>query len=149
KEQRESVCGKAAGSVSGHRSFWGHAMIFDELVLQNFGVYRGEHRVTLTAPADRPIVLFGALNGAGKTTFMEAMQLALYGKNAKSTRGRLAYADYLARSINRYVPPTEGAGLQFAFRHRTDGREEAIRLIRTWCRSGKGIKDSFEVWRDG
>jgi DNA sulfur modification protein DndD len=77
------------------------------------------------------------------------MQLALYGKNVKSTRGRLPYAEYLLRSINRYVSAKEGAGLQLAFRHRSDGREDAIRLIRTWCQQGGGIKDSFEVWRGG
>jgi len=124
-------------------------MIFDELVLHNFGVYRGEHRVALTPSAERPIVLFGALNGSGKTTFMEAMQLALYGKSAKAgPRGRLAYQDYLARSVNRYVTPTEGAGLKFAFRHRTEGRDESIRLVRTWKPGGKGVKETFEVWRN-
>src|SRR5689334_16683947 len=114
-------------------------MIFDELVLHNFGIYRGEHTVSLTPRSGRPIVLFGALNGSGKTTFLEAMQLALYGKGVKpSSRGRLAYHDYLARSINRYVEPSAGAGLQFEFRHLTEGREETIRLIRTWNLAEKG-----------
>lgn len=125
-------------------------MIFDELVLHNFGIYQGEHTVALTPSPGRPIVLFGALNGSGKTTFLEAMQLALYGRGARpASRGRLAYHDYLARSINRYVEPPVGAGLQFAFRHRSAGRDEAIRLIRTWNASGNNVKETFEVWRSG
>lgn len=125
-------------------------MIFDELVLHNFGIYRGERKIALTPLPGRPIVLFGALNGSGKTTFLEAMQLALYGKGAKpSSRGRLAYHEYLARSINRYVEPSAGAGIQFEFRHLTEGREEKIRLIRTWMLADKGVKEVFEVWRDG
>jgi DNA sulfur modification protein DndD len=125
-------------------------VIFDELVLHNFGIYRGEHKVALTPFPGRPIVLLGALNGSGKTTFLEAMQLALYGKGAKSSsRGRLAYQDYLLRSINRYVEPSVGAGLQFEFRHLTEGREERIRLFRTWVPSDKGVKEVFEVWRNG
>ena len=124
-------------------------MIFDELILHNFGVYRGEHKVALTPTVSRPIILFGALNGSGKTTLLDAMQLALYGKGAKSTsRGRLAYHDYLARSVNRYAAPSEGAGLQLAFRHRKEGHDESIRLIRTWTPSAKGLKETFEVWRD-
>src|SRR5882672_3411513 len=120
-------------------------MIFDELVLHNFGVYQGAHTVALAPLPGRPIVLFGALNGSGKTTFLEAMQLALYGKGAKSgARGRLAYHDYLVRAINRYVEPPIGAGLQFAFRHRTEGRDEAIRLMRTWNATSKGVKETFE-----
>jgi DNA sulfur modification protein DndD len=122
-------------------------MILDELVLHNFGVYRGQHRTVLTPPPDRPIILFGALNGSGKTTFMEGMQLALYGR-ATASRGRHAYPEYLARSVNRYVSPGEGAGVELAFRYWTDGSLQPIRLKRTWHQSGKAVKETFEVWRN-
>ncbi|MBG1252217.1 DNA sulfur modification protein DndD [Burkholderia pseudomallei] len=125
-------------------------MIIDEVVLHNFGVYRGEHVVKLTPHKNRPVVLFGALNGSGKTTFLEAMQLALYGKNARvAGRGRASYLDYLQQCINRDTPPKVGAGLQLAFRHRVDGREESLRVMRTWRDTGSGIKEHFEVSRDG
>lgn len=121
-------------------------MILDEVVLHNFGAYRGQHSATLTPSLNRPIVLFGALNGSGKTTFMEAMQVALYGR-ATVSRGRHAYHDYLARLVNRYVLPTEGAGVELAFRYWTDGHLQPIRLKRTWHQAGKVIKEGFEVWR--
>ena len=72
-------------------------MILTELELQNFGVYRGSHVIDLE-PADRdsPIVLFGGLNGAGKTTVLEAVLLALYGKRTPiAKREGLRYDDYL------------------------------------------------------
>src|SRR5688572_25395458 len=105
-------------------------MILDEIVLYNFGVYRGQHRTVLTPDAKRPIILFGALNGSGKTTLVEAMQLALYGR-ATASRGRSAYHDYLARSVNRYVSPGTGAGLELAFRYWADGSLQPVRLKRT------------------
>ena len=58
-------------------------MIFEQVVLHNFGVYRGEHRIDLDVAPEKPVVLIGALNGSGKTTFLDAMQLALYGKSAR------------------------------------------------------------------
>jgi DNA sulfur modification protein DndD len=124
-------------------------MIFEEVVLHNFGAFRERQSVNLTPVPGKPIILFGALNGSGKTTFLEAMQLALYGKSAHPTsRGRLGYHDYLARSINRYATPSEGAGIEFAFRHRREGRDESIRIVRTWKSTGKGIKESFEILRN-
>ena len=55
-------------------------MIFDELTLHNFGVYGGRQSATLT-PLDRrhPVVLLGGLNGGGKTTLLDALQLGFYG----------------------------------------------------------------------
>ena len=54
-------------------------MTFDRLVLHNFGPFLGRTSVEL-APPDKahPLVLFGGLNGAGKTTILDALQLILY-----------------------------------------------------------------------
>ena len=42
-------------------------MIFHELVLQNFGVYGKREQISLTPPgSDKPIILFGGLNGGGE-----------------------------------------------------------------------------------
>lgn len=54
-------------------------MIFEEIRLYNFGIYQGHHTISLDSPDHKkPIILIGALNGAGKTTFLDALQLALY-----------------------------------------------------------------------
>ena len=58
-------------------------MILDLLTLENFGVYGGIQAVRLTPEsAERPIILFGGLNGGGKTTLLDAIQLVLYGSKA-------------------------------------------------------------------
>ena len=47
-------------------------MIIEELVLRNFGLYKGCQTVELTPQnSNRPITLIGGLNGGGKTTFLE------------------------------------------------------------------------------
>lgn len=125
-------------------------MLFKEFVLHNFGIYKGRHAVDLMPGAGRPIVLFGALNGSGKTTFLDGLQLALYGKHARCTgRGNMAYPDFLRSSINRYVPPHEGAGLELEFIHHHEGRWQTIRVIRRWSGRHESTREKLEVKRDG
>ncbi|RKZ42993.1 MAG: DNA sulfur modification protein DndD [Gammaproteobacteria bacterium] len=126
-------------------------MIIEEIVLDNFGIYKGHHVVQLTPHSPKkPIILLGGLNGSGKTTLLEALQLTLYGKFAKySTGNKMNYFDYLRRMINYHTEPSQGASLQLQFKHFREGKEESIRIHRSWHSSGKGIKETVEVKRDG
>lgn len=123
-------------------------MILDELTLHNFGVYKGEQKIVLSPAPGRPVILVGGLNGGGKTTFLDALQLVLYGRHARCVgRTRLGYAEYLKRSINRAVPPGIGAGIELVFRYRSDGRDERFRVVRTWREVGASVKEKVEVHR--
>lgn len=75
-------------------------MIIKELKLHNFGVYAGTN--VFDFKADKPIALIGGLNGRGKTTFLEAVLLSLYGKNsfAYSEGRRQTYGQYLKSYVN-------------------------------------------------
>ncbi len=125
-------------------------MIIDEIILHNFGLYQGTQRVELTPPdSNKPIVLIGGLNGGGKTTFLDALQLVLFGPHAKcSNRGSLAYPEYLSRCIHRR-PGNAEAGIEIAFRHTVEGTEEHYHLRRYWKTNGNGCKESFEVFKNG
>ncbi len=106
-------------------------MLFERLLVQNLGVFRGEHALDLV-PADpqKPIVLVGALNGSGKTTVIEALQLALYGKRAGyGWRGATAYAQYLEQVRNRNAKTTEPTVAEVTLRL-ADGRK--LRVRRQW-----------------
>ena len=52
-------------------------MIIKRLTMHNFGVYAGTNEFNFEG--QKPIVLIGGLNGRGKTTFLEAVLLSLYG----------------------------------------------------------------------
>jgi len=121
-----------------------------EIVLHNFGGYRGRHSVDVTPPSpDRPVILFGGLNGAGKTTLLDAMQLALYGKRARCAgRGNLGYDDYLLACINRSALAGEGAALELCFDATFDGGTSTFRVHRSWEPSGNGVRDHLMVSRD-
>lgn len=125
-------------------------MIFKKLTIENFGIYQGEHVVDLQVKDGKPIVLFGALNGGGKTTFLDALQLVLYGKHAKcSNRAGLAYGTFLASCKNRFADKDAPVRLSLSFKHQTDNCTRVFEVERSWM--GKGLsepKDKVKVWCD-
>ena len=47
-------------------------MILDKLSLHNFAIYKGEQEFDLNPlNKKKPIILIGAMNGSGKTTFLQ------------------------------------------------------------------------------
>lgn len=126
-------------------------MILDELVLHDFGVYGGRQSLTLTpSSSDQPIVLVGGLNGGGKTTILEALQLCLFGGAAPSAaRSSGGYEEHLRRRIHR-GPGVREAGVELAFRHTSNGVEQSYRVVRSWAigRSGS-CRETLEILRDG
>ena len=126
-------------------------MILDEIILHNFGVYRGRHSFVLTPEsASKPIILIGAQNGAGKTTFLEALQLAFFGKMARGQfRGTGAYDDYLRDAINKTAPLSDGAEVKVTFRRAMEGREQVFEIRRSWSVSNNRVREVFEVVVDG
>src|SRR3954466_11220159 len=125
-------------------------MILDSIALKNFGIFGGRQEAVL-APTDerKPIILFGGMNGGGKTTFLDAIQLVLYGSKARcSGRGKLGYRDYLREMIHRGADPTDGAAIELRFRRAVDGEMHYYRLTRSWRQTAKGIEELVEVTRD-
>ena len=125
-------------------------MILDSIALHDFGVYAGHQQVDLTPPSpNRPIVLVGGLNGGGKTTLLDALQLVLFGELAHtSNRGSIPYTEYLNRSIHRNSAYGE-ASLSLSFRHFAEGSETRYEIRRAWHRTKRGVKESFSATRNG
>jgi DNA sulfur modification protein DndD len=129
-------------------------MILEQLTLRNFCLYRGEQTFSLV-PGQRsgkhlPIILFGGINGGGKTTLLDAIQLALYGGRAKcSKRSSLAYDDFLRESIHHGLNGGEHAGVSLAFRYATDGEERLYDVSRTWKISDGRVREDLRVSQDG
>lgn len=125
-------------------------MILDSITLKNFGVYGGEAHANLSpVSAQKPIVLFGGMNGGGKTTLLDAVQLALYGPKARCAgRGKLAYREYLRAMINREAKPEEGASIDLHFRRTVEGEIKYYHLKRAWKETPKDIVDTLEVYDD-
>ena len=129
-------------------------MILNQLTLNNFCIYQGEHSFDLAPDRRRgrpaPIVLFGGINGGGKTTLLDAVQLVLYGKRSRcSKRGDKPYNDFLLDSINHDVAPTDGASIQLSFYYASEGREQLYEVTRSWGIARANIRERVQVRRDG
>ncbi len=119
-------------------------MTIKKIVLHNFGIYAGTNEFVFDG--EKKVVLIGGMNGRGKTTILEAVLLALYGRNS------FAYAESNFQSYSRYldsyVNKKDGTlmsyiQLDFGF----DGSDYLVK--RSWEGNKRKIKDIIEVWQDG
>lgn len=125
-------------------------MIIRKLRLENFGVYAGSHEIDLSPKSrQKPIVLFGGLNGGGKTTLLDAIQLTLFGKLSRcSTRGSLAYDEFLRRCVSHGTAPGVGSSVSLDIRQIFDAQVHEFVITRRWVLSGKGVTETLIVQRD-
>ncbi|UEM40859.1 DNA sulfur modification protein DndD [Pectobacterium aquaticum] len=124
-------------------------MIFNKLQISNFGIYQGEHSINLEVEHGKPVILLGALNGGGKTTFLDAIQLVLYGKHARcSNRAGTAYSAFLASSKNRFSSPDAEVKINLTFTHQTDNKINRYDIERSWYVKGLETKDKIKVYVD-
>ena len=128
-------------------------MYFTRVELHNFGIYKGTQEMSLTDQiGDRNITLVGGLNGRGKTTFHDAILLALYGKQAVRYIQEKAYSyeKLLLDHINKHATDD----VTFVAVTLALNENEQYRVKRSWSvRSGKvetkvlveknGVEDSY------
>ena len=114
--------------------------------MNDFGVFAGRQKIHLTPPSsNRPIVLFGGMNGTGKTTLMDALQLGLFGRAAicaSQNGGR--YENYLDRKIRSESPSNESS-VSVDFQFTKNHEETHYRVTRTWRRKKSGIRENLKV----
>lgn len=128
-------------------------MILEQLILRNYCLYSGQQTFDLTPVSQggrhRPIVLFGGMNGGGKTTLLDAIQLSLYGARARcSNRADLSYEEFLRASIHRGAEPGERAGVTLKFHYAVDGKEYLYDVQRTWSDEEGRVREELRVYRD-
>ncbi|EOX4447706.1 DNA sulfur modification protein DndD [Vibrio alginolyticus] len=137
-------------------------MLITKLTLNNFRVFRGVHEIDLRpAPArlskngpiegtERPIILFGGLNGAGKTSILTAVRLALFGRQSFSqVLSNGEYVDALSELIHKGVGHggvQDNASIELEFKYSQNGEENTYKVIRGWKR---GKRDNLCLEKDG
>lgn len=123
-------------------------MYFTKVELHNYGIYKGTHEMVLTNKVgDRNIILVGGLNGRGKTTFHDAILLALYGKQALKYINEKArsYDKLLLDHINKHAKDKETyIAVSLCL---DDGTE--LRIKRTWSAVGKKVNQETIVEKNG
>ncbi|MDE1318073.1 DNA sulfur modification protein DndD [Vibrio aestuarianus] len=131
-------------------------MLITKLTLNNFRVFRGVHEIDLRPTPEsfdrskQPIILFGGLNGAGKTSILSAVRLVLFGR--QSFNQMLTNNDYI-NELNELIHKGAGtisqpdsASIQLEFQYSQNGEESTYKVIRGWKR---GQKDKLYLEKDG
>lgn len=123
-------------------------MIIKKLVMHNFGIYAGTNEMVFTG--DQPVVLIGGMNGRGKTTFLEAVLLALYGSNSfafSDNKKYSSYGQYLRAFINEEDGSLESyVELEFAMDR---AGEEVYFVHRAWDGKSRRIREKLNVRKNG
>ena len=123
-------------------------MYFTKIELHNFGIYKGTHEMRFTDKVgERNIVLIGGLNGRGKTTFHDAVLIALYGKQALKYINEKArsYEKLLADYINKHSDDDSTyVAVSISLDDGTD-----IRVKRVWQKKNKRIEQVTIVEKNG
>ena len=123
-------------------------MIFENLLINNFGVYCGKQNFDLTTKSKKPVILIGALNGSGKTTFLQAIDFVLYGKFSNYFYSqKLSYENFLTKNINK-KNFDEGAQIELVFNRKYKGKKQKFKISRNWKLVGKKMKEEFFVFID-
>ena len=122
-------------------------MIIKKLTLCNFGVYAGSN--TFEFSGKKPIVLIGGLNGRGKTTFLEAVLLSLYGSKsfAYEESAYSTYGQYLRSFVNRNEP-SDNTYVEIEFRLSADEKDTYL-VHREWNGNGQRTREMISVYQNG
>ena len=123
-------------------------MYFTKVELHNFGIYKGHHEMCLSNQIEnRNVTLIGGLNGRGKTTFLDAILLALYGKQALKyiQENARSYERLLSEHINKHA--TDDLTYVAVSLCLEDGTH--LRVCRNWKIKGKKVDESISVQKNG
>lgn len=126
-------------------------MILTKLAVKNYGVFREQVFDLLPKSNEKPIILFGGKNGAGKTSLFEAVKLCLYGPAFMGERmSDPKYEKFLRDKINRNpdVPFLTEAWISLEFKHIQFGKVDTYSVKRFWENTGAHVKESMEIFKN-
>ena len=126
-------------------------MLLEELSIENYGVYGGRNDFDLSTMPDKPVVLVGGYNGAGKTTILESMMIALYGRNYMGKKKtKKEYTDFVLNRMHRSNGRrADSASIKLTFRFYHGGSEDQYAITRSWTATGASVSESFLIQKNG
>ena len=126
-------------------------MIFKSLTLENFRVFEGIHHINLSVNDGKPIILFGGLNGAGKTSILTAIRLALFGKSSQDgIKTKKAYEDELRGLIHKSNDKQcDHASVRLLLSYSKLGMDYEYQITRSWGCGRDGLNEEITIQENG
>lgn len=131
-------------------------MQVNRLSIENVGNFFGLHEFDLrplsATGSRKPIILFGGLNGTGKTTIFEAIKLCLYGAEMLGSVGVAKYHEYLRQKIHQSKATAlrpNYAAIELEFEYVSFGKINTYQVERAWEWTGSKIKEALHIRKNG
>ena len=133
-------------------------MILETLSLDNYRVFQGQHEIDLaprnTGNTKKPIILFGGLNGAGKTSILSAIRLVLFGKQSLGYLvTQKSYDAYLAASIHHTeddLLASFSTRISLTFSYASQGVLKKYKVTRSWVfKTNSTVEEGLTIEEDG
>jgi DNA sulfur modification protein DndD len=126
-------------------------MILTRITFKDFALYAGEQEVLLGPSSKRNVTLVGGLNGAGKTSFLEGIQICLFGSKAPFIYAeKKKYSEYLCSTIHSGKSKAQQAGICLEFKLSGVHGDEVYVVDRRWKQTGtNSVKEELIVFVNG
>lgn len=131
-------------------------MLLNKIVVNNLGVFSGRYEIDLRPKLykekSRPIIIFGGMNGSGKTTIFDAIKLCLYGAESLYRQSESKYKEYLKEKINTSngtFLKANFSSVEIEFDYSSNGARNLYSIQRYWEKNGKGIIETLSIRKDG
>lgn len=116
-------------------------------MLENIGAFANNNE--LDFECDKPIVLIGGMNGRGKTTVLESVLLALYGKRSVNLIGSYQRFDDYLRKISNTTGNRAECAVELSFSVNLEKVDVEYTVRRSWDMQSKHLKMDTRVWKNG
>lgn len=131
-------------------------MQIESLTLNDFGLFHGEHVINLSAQKNqgtiKPIILFGGLNGSGKTTILTSIRLAIYGKQALGYGvSQKVYDNFLISKVHRNSDlntSADRASITIDFLYFKLGKPIKYQVRRSWLVDENKVTEILSILQD-
>ena len=115
------------------------------LTLEAIGVFKERTTIALDTQKDRPVILVEGMNGCGKTTFLQMLQVVLYGARVFGQK-KGAYNEYIRDLIRLDTISEPSVSIQLLL---INGKESTkFAITRSWSNQGKTLAESFVAYQN-
>ncbi|WP_243387443.1 DNA sulfur modification protein DndD [Bacillus kexueae] len=123
-------------------------MQLNKLVIHNFGIYYGRNEFDFQNEDDKNIILIGGENGSGKTTFLTAVKVALYGPLILGYKSvNASYIDFIRDKFNIYSleDGDNFSSVEVDFSLRQYGELHQYIVKRQWILQKGNVKETVNI----
>jgi len=126
-------------------------MKLTKLIIENFGAFEGKNEFDLRTTTKKPIILFGGVNGSGKTTIFESIRLCLYGIGFRGIKMRKnVYEKHIKDRFHKSDIKEESneVSISLEFEYSNLGVIDRFLLKRKWTKNDQELNESFNVFKN-